>query len=61
MMCKVENCRITRRGSIRKAKCWREHQLCTKHAVEMFPEDYSNHFIISMTERYSIKKKQELL
>ncbi len=55
MRCRVKGCNVTRRGSIKKALCWSKYQLCTKHAVEQHPEDYSDHFITSMEERYEIK------
>ena len=56
MRCRVKGCNVTRRGSIKKALCWSKYQLCTKHAVEQHPEDYSDHFITSMVERYEIKE-----
>ena len=54
MRFKVKGCNITRRGSIKKALCWSKYQLCTKHAVEQHPAEYSDHFISSMLERYEI-------
>ena len=56
MRCRVKGCNVTRRGSIKKALCWSKYQLCTKHGVEQHPEDYSDHFITSMVERYEIKE-----
>ena len=56
MRCRVKGCNVTRRGSIKKALCWSKYLLCTKHAVEQHPEDYSDHFITSMVERYEIKE-----
>ena len=59
MRCRVKGCNVTRRGSIKKALCWSKYQLCTKHAVEQHPEDYSDHFITSMVERYEIKEHRK--